>query len=153
MNLLTKTPPTPQTAKPSTVVLISCSKSKQANRAPARALYTGILFSRAVSWAEYKGYTWFIVSALHGLVQPDRELDPYDFTLKQLRTRDRERWAHMVVAAELTKYIARGGHAILLMPQLYRRYIETELIKASITFENPVEHLAIGQQIKSLMAK
>jgi len=34
------------------------------------------------------------------------------------------------------------------MPQLYRRYIETELRKESITFHNPIEHLAIGQQIK-----
>ena len=103
-----------------------------------------------MSWAEYRGYTWYVVSALYGLVQPDRELDPYDFTLKQLRTRERESWAHLVVAAELTKYVSRGSHAILLMPKLYRRYIETELIKASITFENPVEHLAIGQQIRWL---
>lgn len=39
------------------------------------------------------------------------------------------------------------------MPQLYRRYIEVELRKASITFENPIEHLAIGQQIKWLATK
>lgn len=150
MELLPKTPRTPQTTEASTVVLISCSKSKLATKAPARDLYTGTLFRRAVCWAEGTRHKWYVVSALHGLVQPDRELDPYDFTLKQLRTRERERWAHLVVAAELTKYVSRGSHAILLMPKLYRRYIETELIKASITFENPVEHLAIGQQIRWL---
>lgn len=150
MNLLPKKPRTPQIRIPSRVVLISCSKSKLAKKAPARDLYTGTLFRRAVCWAEGKGYKWYVVSALYGLVQPDRELDPYDFTLKQLRTRERESWAYQVVAAELTKYVSRGSHAILLMPELYRRYIETELIKASITFENPVEHLAIGQQIRWL---
>jgi hypothetical protein len=68
-------------------------------------------------------------------------------------TRERESWAHTVVAAELTKYVSKGSHAILIVPQLYRRYIEVELRKASITFENPIEHLAIGQQIKWLAAK
>jgi len=150
MNLLPNNPRTPQITTPSRVVLISCSKSKLTKKAPARDLYTGTLFKRAVSWAERKGYRWYVVSALHGLVQPNRELDPYDFTLKQLRTRERESWAHMVVAAGLTKYVSRGSHAILIIPQLYRRYIEAELVKASITFENPVEHLAIGQQIRWL---
>lgn len=150
MNLLPNKPRTRQLTTPSRIVLISCSKSKLAKKAPARDLYTGRLFERAVSWAESKGYTWYVVSALYGLVQPNRELAPYDFTLKQLRTRERESWAHMVVAAELTKYVSRGSHAILIMPQLYRRYIEAELVKASISFENPVEHLAIGQQIRWL---
>jgi hypothetical protein len=119
-------------------------------KAPARDLYTGRLFRNAVSWAEKQGYTWYVVSALYGLVQPDHSLEPYDFTLNQLRARERESWAHMVVAAELTKHVSRGSHAILILPQLYRRYIEAELRRASITFENPVEHLPIGQQIKWL---
>lgn len=137
---------------PSTVVLISCSKSKLTKKAPARDLYTGRLFRKAVAWAESQGYTWYVVSALHGLVHPDRSLEPYDFTLKQLRVREREGWAH-IVAAELTNHISKGSHAILIMPQLYRRHIELELRQASITFENPVEHMAIGQQISWLATK
>lgn len=144
-------PRTPQaTTPPSTVVLISCSKSKLTKKAPARHLYTGRLFRKAVAWAESAGYTWYVVSALHGLVHPDRPLEPYDFTLKKLRAFELESWAHMVVGAELTKYVSKGSHAILIMPQLYRHYIESELRKASITFENPIEHLAIGKQIKWL---
>lgn len=137
------------TTPPSTVVLISCSKSKLTKKAPARHLYTGRLFRKAVAWAESEGYKWYVVSALHGLVDPDRPLEPYDFTLKQLSVRERESWAHLVTA-ELTKYISKGSHAILLMPQLYRRHIELELRQASISFENPVEHMAIGQQINWL---
>jgi hypothetical protein len=154
LKLLMKKPRTPQTTTtPSTVVLISCSKSKLAKKAPARDLYTGNLFRKAVAWAEKHGYTWYAVSALYGLVHPDHSLEPYDFTLKQLRVRERESWAHMVVAAELTKHVSKGSHAILIMPQLYRRYIEIELRKASVTFENPVEHLAIGKQSKWLSTK
>jgi hypothetical protein len=150
LKILMKRPRTPQiTTTPSTVVLISCSKSKLAKKAPARDLYTGNLFRKAVAWAEKQGYTWYVVSALYGLVHPDHSLEPYDFSLKKLRARERESWAHMVAAAELTKHISKGN-AILIMPELYRRYIEAELRKASITFENPIEHLAIGQQIKWL---
>lgn len=102
-------PRTPQaTTPPSTVVLISCSKSKLAKKAPARDLYTGRLFRKAVSWAEKQGYNWYVVSALYGLVHPDHSLEPYDFTLKQLRVRERESWAHMVVAAELTKHVSKA---------------------------------------------
>jgi cytoplasmic iron level regulating protein YaaA (DUF328/UPF0246 family) len=87
-------PRTPQaTTTLQQLVLISCSKSKLAKKAPARDLYTGTLFRKAVSWSEEQGFTWYVVSALYGLVHPNHSLEPYDFTLKQLRARERESWA------------------------------------------------------------
>jgi hypothetical protein len=37
------------------------------------------------------------------------------------------------------------------MPELYRRYIQTTLRERGITYQNPVEGMAIGQQMKWLM--
>src|SRR5215203_6935079 len=51
------------TRAPANIVRISCSKSKLTERAPARELYTGTLFKKAVAWAERHGYEWFVISA------------------------------------------------------------------------------------------
>lgn len=136
-----------QTLRPITVVLISCSKSKLTHRAPARELYTGQLFRKAVAWAERNSHQWFVVSALHGLVKPDQELDPYDFTVKDRRgARERESWAH-IAASDLNSYVSKNSHAVLIMPNLYRRFIQPELQRHAITYENPVAGMAIGQQM------
>ena len=136
---------------PITFVLISCSKSKLPTKAPARELYKGDLFQKAVAWAERHQHPWFIVSALYGLVTPDQELNPYDFTLKQLRSREREAWGQRAIS-ELYKHAATGSHAFLIMPELYRRNIQTALLQHGITYENPVEGLRIGQQKSWLMS-
>lgn len=136
---------------PINFVLISCSKSKLETKAPARELYTGSLFNKAVAWAERHQHPWFIVSALYGLVTPDQQLPPYDFTLKQLRARERQAWAQRAIS-ELGKYASSGSHALLIMPGLYRRHIQTALLKRGITYENPVQGMKIGQQMKWLMS-
>ena len=133
-------------------VLISCSKSKLATKARAREFYTGSLFQKAVGWAERHQKPWFIVSALHGLVTPDQELQPYDFILKQLRSREREAWGQRAIS-ELDKYASSGSHAILIMPELYRRHIQSALRQRGITYENPVEGMKIGQQMRWLMSQ
>jgi hypothetical protein len=132
---------------PITFVLISCSKTKLSTPAKARELYTGQLFKKAVAWAQRHDYQWFIVSALHGLVTPDQELNPYNFTIKDRRKRDRESWAHQAIAGQLTKFASPGSHAYLILPAPYRMHIENELSLAAITYENPVVGLAIGQQM------
>ena len=130
-------------------VLISCSKSKLATEAPARELYTGQLFKKSVAWAERHEHPWFIISALHGLITPDQTLQPYDFTIKELRKREREGWAYRA-SRQLSKYAARGSHAFLIMPALYRWHIQTNLRESGITYENPVEGMGIGQQMRWL---
>ena len=132
---------------PITFVLISCSKTKLSTPAIARGLYTGQLFRKAVAWAERHNYKWFVVSALHGLLSPNEQVAPYNFTIKELRKREREGWAHRTVAAQLTKYASPGSHSILILPQLYRMDIQAELTRAGITHENPVAGLGIAQQM------
>ena len=136
------------TRGPANIVLISCSKSKLNKRAPARELYTGTLFKKAVAWAERQGYAWFVISALHGLVTPNQIIAPYNYSLKQLRgARERESWAYLAVSGHLMSYVAKGSHAFLIMPELYRRYLQHELDQQSITYTNPLQHLAIGKQM------
>lgn len=136
--------------QPIRFVLIGCSKSKLPAEAPARDLYTGQLFRKAVSWAERHELQWFVVSALHGLLTPDHIIAPYNYTIKDLRQREREQWAHRLVTGKLTSYAPKDSHAILLLPEPYRRFLEVELFRNKITYENPLAGLGIGRQLKWL---
>jgi hypothetical protein len=55
------------------------------------------------------------------------------------------------IAGQLATFASTGSHAFLIMPELYRRYIQTELNREAITYENPVKGMGIGQQMKWLM--
>ena len=83
---------------------------------------------------------------------PDQELQPYDFILKQLRSREREAWGQRAISG-LDKYASSGSHAILIMPELYRRHIQSALLQHGITYENPVKGMKIGQQMRWLMSQ
>jgi hypothetical protein len=97
-----------------TVLLIPCVGLKLAHRAPARDLYQGPLFSACLAYSEsIQPDATYILSAMHGLVSLDQELDPYDVTLRELPEPERsmypfvrvltdtelDQWAQSVIAA------------------------------------------------------
>jgi len=61
------------------VTLIQCTNSKRSEKAPAKNLYDESQYFRAMrGYAEAKNNEWYILSAKHGLVHPDTELEPYN---------------------------------------------------------------------------
>ena len=59
--------------------LVSCTNAKRDHEAPARMLYDESTYFRKMrAWAESRGAPWYILSAKHGLVDPDTPLAPYD---------------------------------------------------------------------------
>lgn len=79
------------------VVLLGCVKSKRGERHPARDLYSSPLWKARRHYAESSGRGWFILSALHGLVDPDSLIDPYDLALADRLAAERREWAQNVV--------------------------------------------------------
>jgi Family of unknown function (DUF6884) len=75
------------------IVLVSCVKSKLPHPAPARSLYTSTWFRKTRDLVEASGARWFVLSALYGLVAPDAEIAPYDYTLNTLGVAARRDWA------------------------------------------------------------
>lgn len=67
------------------LAIIGCGAAKRDHAAPARDLYTGGLFRAARQHVEARGLPWLILSALHGLVEPDAVLAPYDVTMAQTK--------------------------------------------------------------------
>ena len=137
---------------PQTIVLVSCAAQKQKTPARAADLYTSPLFRRAREFAEAHGDAWFILSALHGLLHPERITAPYEFTLKECRRREREQWAWRVLC-ELRSAAPPGSRIIILAGKLYREHLEYELTRCGYTVEVPMRGMGIGQQLHFLIAE
>ena len=75
------------------VGVIACCKTKLDRAAPARELYCSPLFLASMGWIERRVDQWVILSAKHGVVDPDQVLEPYDECLQDKPRRDRDAWA------------------------------------------------------------
>lgn len=127
------------------VVLISCTKEKLRDEAPARELYRGRLFFAAVAYAEAIGARWFVLSAAHGLVDPDQPIAPYDVTLARLNAADRETW-RSAVAVELKRCVPATETLVVLAGREYVAW--RELVPHQV--EEPLAGLPVGERFARL---
>lgn len=81
------------------LVLVGCVKTKRAYPSAAKDLYKSPLWRCRRAYAESLGSPWFILSAEHGLLHPDKRIDPYDVALTDLRARARREWSTRVLDA------------------------------------------------------
>jgi hypothetical protein len=128
------------------VVLVSCVKSKLPYAAPARRLYTSAWFSKVRDLVEASGARWFVLSSLYGLVEPDTEIAPYDYTLNTVGIRERRAWATNVVDKLL---LQMGDHQRLIMfaGMRYREFLVEPLLLHGFAVEVPMANLARGEQL------
>lgn len=140
---------------PTRVALIGCGSTKVAERAPARALYTGNLFRKAAAYAEVTCDRWYVLSAKHGLVHPDAMLDPYDVKLgRPHRDPDKDappimEWNSRVLDA-LKAELADVPDPTLVV--LAGKQYRTILRQCPWPSEVPMAGLGIGQQLGWLKA-
>lgn len=133
-------PTKPASTRP--LYLIACSGSKLETHAKARDLYTGQAFRFAMAAADRAGADVLILSALHGLVDPDAWLSPYNVTLSDMTATDRAAWATRT-AAELEPH--RGRDIVVLAGQHYAAALE-----GFPNVTRPLAGLGIGQQLAAL---
>ena len=82
-----------------TVVFISCVSQKRDYRTRAENMYTSTLFTKSLQYAKeiLRPDKIFILSAKYGLLPLDKEIDPYNLTLNDMSSREREKWAATVL--------------------------------------------------------
>lgn len=124
------------------IVLVACSGQKLDHAAPAKDLYTSDLFKKARAYAEKFGYHWLIVSAKHGLVDPDTVIHPYDETLNTKTAAELAAWNAMVREQYNRDSWTRGGHRgiVVLAGAKYRGWLD------GVTHGAPMAGMGIGQQ-------
>lgn len=77
--------------------LVSCVKTKRDEPTTPKELYTSDYFEKMRSYAEQYHDDWWILSAKHGLLDPDGDpIEPYDETLSGARVGRKREWANRI---------------------------------------------------------
>jgi hypothetical protein len=130
-----------------TIVLISCTSKKLPNKAKAEDLYLSPLFKLSLQYAySLEPDAIFVLSAKHGLIDLEEELEPYDLTLNDMRAKDVRRWASRVL--DQLRSVADLGtdRIVFLAGERYRKY----LLPSISHYEVPLGGLGIGEQLRFL---
>ena len=117
-------------SKTGCVFLVSCGKTKQKSTVPAKDLYISNRFKRERASVEATGCPWFVISAKHGLLAPDKIIEPYDKTLKGATLEERREWAGKVKGqmddnlpdGEIIVILAEKDYYEDLIPYLKKRF-------------------------------
>jgi hypothetical protein len=128
--------------------LVGCVKEKLPTAAAARSLYTSVLFRGRRRYVERTCDRWYVLSALHGLVEPDRILDPYDMTLKEVSAAERRAWSTRVIEQLRREVVDLRGSAFEIHAGVeYREFgLRQELEREGAIVEVPAQGLRIGEQ-------
>jgi hypothetical protein len=132
-----------------TMVLIACGKNKRPVRSAAKDLYIGELFKKTRALVEKQNQQFRILSALHGLVIPEQELEPYDYTLNGQSKSVKREWA-AAVAEHLTIQCPLEWRYVIYAGRDYREFLVPLLQSAGFEIEIPLEGLEIGEQLSFL---
>ncbi len=126
------------------IVLLPCVKSKRDQLSKACDLYTSALFTKALAYArKLKPDDIYILSAEHGVLELDNEIEPYEKTLNSMRTAAKRKWAEKVLQQLREKAELDKDEFIFLAGNNYRSFLIHYIKHYSV----PMEGLPIGKQL------
>jgi cytoplasmic iron level regulating protein YaaA (DUF328/UPF0246 family) len=141
------------------IVLISCASKKVKHKAKAKDLYTSALFIHNLAYAQsLNPDKFFILSALHHLLDPETEIEPYDVTLsnvpknkrkpglKVLNAGEKKKWGEKVIEQLSRQTNLENDKFIILAGQEYIKPI----IKDITHIEQPLAGFRQGERLKFL---
>ena len=135
------------------VALVACVAGKRDAPAPAAELYTSDWFQKARRWVERHARAWHILSARHGLLDPDEVIEPYEERLNPSDGRALYHWGWRVACQLLSRY-PDPTTFVILAGRTYRRHLLPMLrVKGDHETIVPMEGLGIGEQKRWLMGR
>jgi hypothetical protein len=77
-----------------------CGKNKLPHKAMAKDLYTSPRFQKSIEYAKtLTDYSCiFILSAKHGILKLEGEIDPYDMSIYKMPIQDKKAWSERVIS-------------------------------------------------------
>jgi hypothetical protein len=133
------------------IVLLSCTKSKLDHRAPAQELYSASpMFKKTLEYGKsLQPDKMFILSAKHHLVPLNKELDPYDKTLKEMPADEKEKWGDETVKQMKSHGLnLNKDKFIFLTGSEYMKPLTKYIPDSNI--EKPMEGRRMGERLKWL---
>lgn len=124
--------------------LVACVKEKASQPMPAADLYRSVWFRKARAFVERREAPWLVLSAMHGIIDPDDIIAPYDQTLITMRAYERRAWGTRVVEQLIERGYDDGAPIVILAGARYRDPITGWIGDRAIV---PMQGLAIGQQL------
>lgn len=128
-----------------TIALVGCGRDKLGHPAPAAELYRGDLFRKARRYAESFD-AWFILSAKHGLVEPERILEPYDVQMRDLPLLVRETWGARVASRLLSLFPGQAETQLTVLAGAVYADALSGVLPCNWTIDEPLRGLGIGQR-------
>ncbi|RYX80667.1 hypothetical protein EON83_27540 [bacterium] len=138
-----------------TLYLVACGAEQRPLRLPAAQLYTGALFSSAITHARSfakREEDVYILSPKHGLLSQHHLVDPYELNLDQLDSSARLRLID-AMRRDLPRRPILPLRIIMLAPEEYVTLFRAACVGtryAKIPIRTPLTHLTTEQQINWL---
>lgn len=133
------------------IVLLSCTKSKLSKPAPAQELYSASpMFQKTLEYGKaLKPNKIYILSAKHHLVPLQKELTPYDKTLKEMPKDEKEKWGEETIKQMRSAGInPEKNQFIFLTSSEYMKPFLKYIPEDNI--EKPMEGKRFGERLKWL---
>ncbi len=131
------------------VGLVSCAKKKAPEPKPAKELYMSPYFRAMGAYVESTCDEWWILSALHHLLHPDRVISPYNQTLKEMGRAGQKTWANRVLERLKNEYPSPDNIEFEIHGGAeYTRDLVPVLQSAGYHVEQPVPSLPIGKRLQ-----
>jgi cytoplasmic iron level regulating protein YaaA (DUF328/UPF0246 family) len=110
-------------------------------------MYISPFFRKMMAYAEsLRPRRIYILSAKYGLLSPEDLIEPYELTLKTMKSADREAWAQGVLSALRQNFDLDTDRFVFLAGNPYRKGL-TPHIKHHAA---PMEGLTFGKQLQWL---
>lgn len=131
------------------IALVACAKTKTDHPAPAATLYVSALYRKSLLAALDRTRSVYILSAEHGLVSLNQQLEPYEKTLKTMPAQDRRAWGERV--ADAISRIAKPRDTMLLFAgDDYSAPLRARLWACGLGVEHPLGALSLGSRLQHL---
>jgi len=131
------------------LILMGCVSQKGDRPVRARDLYVSPLWGKRRAYAEASGKPWLILSAEHGLVDPDEVVAPYDRALASEPHMYRDQWSRSTAAAVID--VARRIGARTIEVHAGSAYLDSGLVGAledvGLEVVRPLHGMRIGEQL------
>lgn len=129
------------------IVLISCVSQKLSQRAKAKDLYVSTLFKLNLKYAEkLLPDDIFVLSAKHGLLSLETEIEPYEQTLNNMCAGEIKQWASRVLEQINRVCSINETEFVILAGDKYRKYLLPHIKNSQV----PLKGLRIGEQLQKL---
>lgn len=129
--------------------LVSCVKTKRETASTPKDLYTSAYFEKMRSYAERYHNRWWILSAKHGVLDPDGDpIEPYEETLSGAGVAKKRTWAETVASQLEERGVLRDDAMLVIHAgKDYYEELLPRIEDAGVSVNIPTKGLAIGERM------